>query len=534
MNCDEIFAVCNIIRATTDEGVAAVIDLANKASLSNVGIICTRSDDIKAEEAKKDWKGERARDVHTIQNIAAAARQNHSRLAGELKVYDDADPDDLLDEEKDEYIRLRRRVVEARKVVDQRNFELKSFLICTRNEIVRQQLQERYEGQIPGDELSVFCVSNVDYWKKRDQPKDVSIDLLELSGMLEVRKYCISIVAESQLRAATLYMRRKIPALLDSLQLWVQSGSGSLTAEKKKAIRDTLDNVERILRKGLTDTNSELNNTMIKGRFISFLAHYEHMDIWARGAERAADEWSGWHHSSYAAFCRKFGYHSTAAAGTHNWNEEAIQSMVNTLSPRWRELCAQIESQRNYAFAALYKVCEEAVVTLKSEDNLVDDQYDVLTSSIDTQQALLVSKLDNSYGEVKKDLAKLKTDVLTGIQTSFMGQAMNSSYRACNRESGVGSDARRKAIINRRLHGEDIFDEMESQLRERFRIMAEEFRSRQVQAARTHFQVIKENLDMLRDENVIQEAESDPEFRKKVDEKVRWVKYQLDRLLDSL
>lgn len=122
-------------------------------------------------------------------------------------------------------------------------------MICTRNEIVRQQLQERYEGQIPGDELSVFCVSNVDYWKKRDQPKDVSIDLLELSGMLEVRKYCISIVAESQLRAATLYMRRKIPALLDSLQLWVQSGSGSLTAEKKKAIRDTLDNVERILRK---------------------------------------------------------------------------------------------------------------------------------------------------------------------------------------------------------------------------------------------------------------------------------------------
>lgn len=126
---------------------------------------------------------------------------------------------------------------------------LKSFLVCTRNEIVCQQLQERYEGQIPGDELSVFCVSNVDYWEKRDQPKDVSIDLLELSGMLEVRKHCISIVAESQLRAATLYMRRKIPALLNSLQLWVQSGSGSLSAERKKAIRDTLDNVERILRK---------------------------------------------------------------------------------------------------------------------------------------------------------------------------------------------------------------------------------------------------------------------------------------------
>ena len=41
---DEIFAVCLIGRATTDAGVAAVIELAKKARLSNVGIICTKSD----------------------------------------------------------------------------------------------------------------------------------------------------------------------------------------------------------------------------------------------------------------------------------------------------------------------------------------------------------------------------------------------------------------------------------------------------------------------------------------------------------
>lgn len=129
---------------------------------------------------------------------------------------------------------------------------------------------------------------------------------------------------------------------------------------------------------------------------------------------------------------------------------------------------------------------------------------------------------------------KLKTDVLTGIQTSFIGQAMNSSYRACNRESGSGSDSRRKAIINRRLSGEDIFDEMEEQLRVHFRKVVAEVKSKQVEAARTHFREIKENLDMLRDDNVILEAESDPEFRMKVDEEVRGVKGRLDRLLAGL
>jgi len=121
--------------------------------------------------------------------------------------------------------------------------------------------------------------------------------------------------------------------------------------------------------------------------------------------------------------------------------------------------------------------------------------------------------------------------VLSGIRTSFVGQAMESSYRACNRESGTGSHARRKDIISRRLRGEDIFTEMEKQLREHFNAIAEDLLRQQTEATRAHFRAIKENLDMLRDENVILEAERDPEFRTRVDEEVRRVKDQLDLLL---
>src|SRR6185437_12369388 len=42
--CDEIFVVCPIGRAITDEGVLRVCELARQAKLSNVSIICTRSD----------------------------------------------------------------------------------------------------------------------------------------------------------------------------------------------------------------------------------------------------------------------------------------------------------------------------------------------------------------------------------------------------------------------------------------------------------------------------------------------------------
>jgi hypothetical protein len=44
LKCDEIFAICHIGRATTDVGVKRVFALARQAHLTNVGIICTKSD----------------------------------------------------------------------------------------------------------------------------------------------------------------------------------------------------------------------------------------------------------------------------------------------------------------------------------------------------------------------------------------------------------------------------------------------------------------------------------------------------------
>jgi hypothetical protein len=115
-----------------------------------------------------------------------------------------------------------------------------------------------------------------------------------------------------------------------------------------------------------------------------------------------------------------------------------------------------------------------------------------------------------------------------------MGRAMNSSYRACNQDGGTGCDKRRKDIINHRLDDETIFNEMEMQLRARFNQIAEDVDSQRNIATKTHFQAIKRNLDMLRDENIILEAESDPQFRTRVDEHVQRVRGQLEQLLAGI
>lgn len=104
-----------------------------------------------------------------------------------------------------------------------------------------------YQTQVPAADLPIFCISNLDYWEHRDRPKDEALPFLQLSGILQVRRHCLSLVAEGQLRAAKEYITNAIPALLGSIELWIQSGAGSVSAERKEAIRSALDEIEREL-----------------------------------------------------------------------------------------------------------------------------------------------------------------------------------------------------------------------------------------------------------------------------------------------
>lgn len=95
----------------------------------------------------------------------------------------------------------------------------------------------------------MFCVSNTDYWRHRDSTKDTALARLQLSGIIGVRKHCISIVGNSQFHIARKYIRDSIPALLGDIALWVESGVGSVSAEQKQAIRETLNTLEARLRR---------------------------------------------------------------------------------------------------------------------------------------------------------------------------------------------------------------------------------------------------------------------------------------------
>jgi len=142
---------------------------------------------------------------------------------------------------------------------------LEKFLIDKRNSDVTKALKNLYQDKVPGNELTVFCVDNVMYKDHRNDPKDVPLSFLHLSGIIPVRKHCISLVAKSQLRNAREYIKDDIPALLGDIDLWIQSGAGTVDAERKAEIRETVNALEAQLKR-VRHGQRYLCNTLMDAR----------------------------------------------------------------------------------------------------------------------------------------------------------------------------------------------------------------------------------------------------------------------------
>ena len=78
---------------------------------------------------------------------------------------------------------------------------------------------------------------------------------------------------------------------------------------------------------------------------------------------------------------------------------------------------------------------------------------------------------------------------------------------------GTGVDSRRKAIINGRFGDEALFKHLYNEFKRRYAETADGFQANMLEQAKAHLDAIRDDMDLLRDENVALESERDPEFR---------------------
>jgi hypothetical protein len=236
--CHQIFVVARIDRAITDESIKQIFELARRVDLSKVDIVCTRSEGTQPREAIHDWPAERAK-IEEMQGNIAADEKDIESLTEEIEEYEE-DFENLKQEEERQLLDLRRERSKTEKAKEKHNLDLTQFIVSLRNDKVSRRLQEEYRNHPVAASLSIFCVSNNVYWDNREKPFDVSLPYLKFSGILTLRRYCIGVVAQSRVEATRKFIKDEIPALVGSIELWVDAGSGNANAETKQRILDAV------------------------------------------------------------------------------------------------------------------------------------------------------------------------------------------------------------------------------------------------------------------------------------------------------
>ncbi|KAJ4302861.1 hypothetical protein N0V90_001752 [Kalmusia sp. IMI 367209] len=113
-------------------------------------------------------------------------------------------------------------------------------VIKTRNADIVRRIEDEYRDHPVAKSTQTFCVSNKIYWESRKKPAAPSQPYLRLSGIMELRRCCIGIVAESYLRAIHHYVNDEIPTLLGSISLLFVAGSGDTSDERQQEILNSV------------------------------------------------------------------------------------------------------------------------------------------------------------------------------------------------------------------------------------------------------------------------------------------------------
>ncbi|KAJ5703946.1 hypothetical protein N7493_011084 [Penicillium malachiteum] len=191
--------------------------------------------------------------------------------------------------------------------------EITHHLIIQRNKKVSQELLKDHAG------IKVFCVSNPLYTKWRTSRTQQAEAYVNLSGILELRRYC-------QL------------ALLLSLRQWILAGADSVTAERATALRGLIGKVEKALVRGTTSPQAyvariedELKiryNRLINDFTRGYRGHWKNKGI------ETSEERASWHYSTYKVYCAHYGTYSTNKQQNRSWNDELMRPVRRQLDPQ--------------------------------------------------------------------------------------------------------------------------------------------------------------------------------------------------------
>ncbi|KAL4912376.1 hypothetical protein BDW62DRAFT_215060 [Aspergillus aurantiobrunneus] len=394
---------------------------------------------------------------------------------------------------------------------------LKRLLIEARNELVVTSLSNQYSADV-----RVFCVSSNLYKHYRADDSEQSSEYIQLSGIPELRRYCQSVPADAQLRATSGFLRIRVPALLGSLNQWMLAGSNAVTIDRAATLRRVLDDAQRTLESRLTSRNSCIRSvqTDLTRQFRNSIIRYirNSQERWKAGAIRASQDWETMYHSTYAAFCRKYGAHQPGMGAMRYWNSEVLQDANDELGRAWGTLLAWLEDQQDTAEAQIDDIFDSVSTSIEDYTHLAPEALENLLDNLETQKYCITDTVQRSLEGLLSQSMRIGRDTLDGhSSSSYIADIMRPVYNICNAESGRGSDARRKGYMDQHVRYSEIFPRLSNSVQADYMGMLDDVFTDLGQKLDGEVRDISRDLGLvIPDEGEVSEAGREPELAQRV------------------
>ncbi|KAL8696199.1 MAG: hypothetical protein Q9224_002922 [Gallowayella concinna] len=409
LRCHEVFIVANINRVISDQSVAKFVGDQMRASGKRKSITI----DMDLPAAAKKYKGVASSKAG---KVACRNRENAWGPNGSAASAQVADT------------------------------EYKYLFVSARNIDVKKALRSRYAGMETSLSINVFCIGNRDYEGAEYRSKEAHERAIQGSCIPDLRRFCHSIVASAQYRASVHFLEVELPSLIQSLEVW-------LSVSEQKALT-TID--PRIIR-GLQSELEQKIDDFAEALEDAILTHVlDYMSRHARASNDHAlemsEEWTGWHWTSYKAFCRQNGDHCTGAIGSRSWNAELLGHMNVSMTDHWPELQGVLTTLDRQLQTSVANACR--TVRAKLKDLNVPNP---LLASFRLKERELNYLLKDVCFETRREVQNIEFNAMGHHISSYILNLMIPTYRACAAENGKGTMARMHQTMRRRLGRRDLF-----------------------------------------------------------------------------
>ncbi|RDL37034.1 Uncharacterized protein BP5553_04467 [Venustampulla echinocandica] len=326
------------------------------------------------------------------------------------------------------------------------------LLINARSIHVKEGLQRTYSSKIPKGELEVFCVSNTTYEKFA---KKGNVEMVQASGIPELRRFCYTITAHAQLLEAKNCLRSMLSSLLNSAKLWAAKPT-----EPQQTVEANLDEsiyfaVDNRKQEESLDAVSRAKNEF-KETFQELVLELldKQNEAWENVAAQNGRTWcTVWHwsnvsiHSQYNAWCRKDGDHWTEKRGKVNWNADLIWKMRMEMAFQWETLEDDIPT----LFETLFQSAKAPILELQSE----------MRGKLKDIVLVRIQDIKYKFSLAEKSFAKevriVRSKASEPNESSYVLAEMLPAYRSAAQECGVGKGARQQHTVQGRITNGTLF-----------------------------------------------------------------------------